>query len=265
MNKINQSLTKGKISVGGVVQIPSVDHVELMARNGFDFAWIDCEHGLIDMTQCIELIRTAQAFGITPLVRLRSTADTGMLNVLLDAGVGGLIAQEMETADEVRALAARMKYPPMGNRGACPGSRAYNVLGGNRSWDEYVEYSNKNTMFCPLIESRKGVDNIDSILDVPGIDMIVLGPFDLSHSLGYPGKWDHPEVITALTKVAKAAQKRGIPVMCVPLAPTPELLKEEVGQWIERGCKVVCATLDTLVLNRCFSETFHLLDDSFNK
>ena len=129
MNKINQSLTKGKISVGGVVQIPSVDHVELMARNGFDFAWIDCEHGLIDMTQCIELIRTAQAFGITPLVRLRSTADTGMLNVLLDAGMGGLIAQEMETADEVRALAARMKYPPMGNRGACPGSRAYNVLG----------------------------------------------------------------------------------------------------------------------------------------
>ena len=60
------------------MQIPSVDHVELMARNGFDFAWIDCEHGLIDMTQCIELIRTAQAFGITPLVRLRSTADTGM-------------------------------------------------------------------------------------------------------------------------------------------------------------------------------------------
>ena len=72
-------------------------------------------------------------------------------------------------------------------------------------------------------------------------------------------------MIAALTKVVKASQKRGIPVMCVPLAPTPELLKEEVGQWIERGCKVVCAMLDTLVLNRCFSETFRLLDDNFNK
>lgn len=263
-NKIKQSLAKEKLSIGGAVQTACVDNVELLARNGYDFVWIDCEHGLIDVTQCIQLIRAAQAFGMTSLVRLRSTKDFGSLQILLDVGMGGLIAQEIESAEDAKALADQLKYPPLGARGACPGSRAYNILGGDMNWDEYMEFSNANTMFCALIESKKGVENIESILEVPSIDMIVLGPFDLSHSLGFPGKWNHPEVIAALTKVTKAARAKGIPVMCVPLSPTPDTLKEEVGQWIECGCNVVTATIDTIALNKSFRETYTLLDSNFN-
>ncbi|MEL7649083.1 MAG: aldolase/citrate lyase family protein [Sedimentibacter sp.] len=264
-NKILKSLASDKISIGAAVQSACVDNVELVARNGYDYVWIDCEHGIIDTTQCVQLVRSAEGFGITSLVRFADKNDRGAIQRLLDVGVGGVIVQEIETREETARFASIMKFPPKGERGACPGSRAFNVLGGNMMWEEFAESANKNTMFCVLIESYKGVENIEEIVRVPGVDMIVLGPFDLSHSLGYPGQWDHPEVISALTKVASVAKQQGIPVMCVPLSPTPDGLKKEVASWINKGCNVVTATIDTLCLNQSLRFTHDMLFQEFNK
>ncbi|MBF4694745.1 HpcH/HpaI aldolase family protein [Fusibacter ferrireducens] len=263
-NQILKTLREGKLSIGAAVQMACVDNVELIARNNFDFVWIDCEHGLIDTTQSIQLIRAAESFNVTTLVRLADKHDRGALQRMLDVGVGGLIIQEIESKEEAAHFASLLKFPPKGERGACPGSRAFNVLGGNMSWEAFTQAANINTMYCVLIESQKGVENIESILDVPGIDMVVLGPFDLSHSLGHPGQWDHPEVIEALKTVSSAARKRNIPVMCVPLSPTDEGLKTEVGTWLAHGCQIVTATIDTIALNKSLKHTHDILFDKFN-
>jgi 4-hydroxy-2-oxoheptanedioate aldolase len=157
----------------------------------------------------------------------------------LDAGAMGVIVPNVKTAEQARAITTAAKYldaSGYGGRGSCPSTRANWHLA--RDWPAYARWSNENTQVWLLIEDMEGVNNIDAILDVPGISAIVPGPFDLAQAMGHKADMSHPEVIAALRRVVGAATKRGIDSVAVLLATDSEGLRKEAAFWREMGVTI---------------------------
>lgn len=229
-NRIKDILNKGHLAVGTVAQLPSPHMVEIMGMAGFDFVMIDTEHGAYDIETAGDLIRSAQGAGMAALVRVRENDPSTILKIL-DLGAEGIIVPHVQTHGDVEKALKACKYHPLGERGACPLVRANQF--GLGDWPQYQRQANENTMLIALVEDRTGVENIEEIIAVEGLDALFWGGFDLSVSSGYQGDVAHPEVLKAFERVLEACQKKSIPVMHTATnGPNLE-------QWIKKGVQMV--------------------------
>jgi len=232
-NLAKRRLLAGKPIIGPLLWFPSPAFVELAALAGFHFVMFDCEHGPMDPESCEHLVRAAEAAGITPLARVPVNAPHVILRYL-DIGIQGIMVPHIETADDLRAAVEAAKYPPEGHRSlAGVRAAAYGVVPSLR---EYMAQANAETMVIALLESRRALENLAALVQVPGVDVFHIGPADLSASLGYYGLPQHPAVQAAVAEIIAAVRAAGGRPGMGGLRGV-----EAVRQALERG--VLCVTI----------------------
>jgi len=196
-NVVKQKLSAGETVLGLFIGSDSPDLVEIFAYAGVDFVMIDGEHGSIDAHNVENMVRAAEATGITPLARVTQHTKQTILR-FLDAGALGVMIPWCQTAAEAREAVRSVKYYPEGNRGLA-GTRA-SGFGLPMPLSEYVPVANAETMVIAQIETVETLDALPEILQVPGIDVFFIGPTDLSQSMGYPGRVQEPAVQAAIER-----------------------------------------------------------------
>lgn len=206
-NRLKRALAEGREVHGVMASLPTAASIELIAEAGFDFVVIDTEHVLINPETVEHMIRTAESYRLTPLVRV-ADADPKTLLRLLDGGAQGIVLPRVEDPETLERAVAACKYAPEGERSlnaGRPGSF------GKSSLAEYVVQANREIMVVAMIESRQGVARIEAICGVPGLDMVLEGAADLSQSMGVTWQPGHPDVVQALEEVQRTASARQLP------------------------------------------------------
>lgn len=208
---IPQRARQGLDSYGLNLSIHDCSVLEMAARAGYDFVRLDCEHMLFDYSCLTEMIRTAKLLGLP--IQLRVT-DLRQASALLDFGADALMIPHVRNADIARQAVSMMKYSPLGERGMTGAARVLNF--GEKKLNDYAASANDHVALIVQIEDKEGLENIDEILSVPGVDMVATGKNDLSQALGVPGENTHPDVLAAEDMViAKALQYGKIPTLLV--------------------------------------------------
>jgi len=208
-NHLKKALHEGKIVFGPFLKITDPAVVEIMGFAGFDFAIIDAEHGPISMGSSQNMIRAAESVNITPVIRVGSNNEDLILRAL-DIGAQGIEIPQINSKSQAIKAVRSVKYAPKGERGVCRYVRAANYSSMDKF--EYFKSANNETMIIAHIEGVKGINNLDEILSVPGIDVIFIGPYDLSQSLGIPGEVHHPLVTEKMKEVVSKCKKNKIAV-----------------------------------------------------
>ncbi len=202
----------GEIKIGMTCLTGAASVVEIIGIQGFDYVVIDTEHSdAVGIPETQALIRAANAAGIPALVRVDCANQDNVLHVL-DYGAIGVQAPHIRTRADAEAVVRAVKYYPEGTRGMCPHIRAAGY-GGFRDWAEYWPVANQETLIIAVIEEPEGMDNIEEIANVPGVDVLWVGVGDLGQAMGIGGRLDHPRLIEAQRKGAEAAGKAGKPFM----------------------------------------------------
>lgn len=191
---------------GTWVKLPSLETLELLAHGGFDFVAIDTEHAPLSLETTYRLIAHAQGLGMSALVRIPDQA-TNDYQRLLDSGAEGLLVPRVRNADEARHAVSRMIFSPAGQRGLGITSRAGRW--GLKSLESYVRDGNEGTLRCMQLEDRAVLEQVDSVLDVEGVNAAFLGMGDLQLTTGLPAS--HPELQALVDRLLAACQARKIP------------------------------------------------------
>jgi 4-hydroxy-2-oxoheptanedioate aldolase len=239
-NKIKRLVSQRPV-VGTWAQIASPELVEIMGHVGYDFVIIDAEHGAFYLETAVQMLRAAESVGITPIVRVPDK-NPSFIGRMLDAGMMGIVVPSVNDRSEAEAMVAATRYFPLGNRGACPRVRAAGHQA--ESWTDFVAWSNENILVWPLIESLNGVNNFNEIIDVAGIDAIMLGPVDLSQAMDFPGQPHHPQVLAKLEEMYKTAAERKVDTIAVVSAPTIAEIQKSTRRWLDAGCRIVVVNSD---------------------
>jgi len=255
-NNIRVKIANGETPIGCCLNINSPDLVEIAGAIGFDWVFIDCEHGSMSESDVVQMVRAAEAFGMTPVVRVPTNSASVILR-FLDLGAMGIVVPHVDNAADAKKAADAAKYPPLGQRGSNYGTGRNNNYGiGVAAGREYYEESNRETILFALIESKEGVENIEDILAVPGVDASWLGPADLSLSMGMP---EQSVIDDALDRVVEATIQAGKLSAVTHMAPDDaerfahfynlgsralasnlvSMLKLGAGRWLEGARQVV--------------------------
>ena len=205
-NKVKDAWKAGKAVVNGWLAIPNAFSAEMYAQCGWDSVTVDMQHGVQDYLSCVACFQGIQPSGVTPMVRVPWN-EPGIIGKVLDAGAYGVICPMINTPDEAARLVQYSKYPPQGTRSNGPiRAGVYGEAGG------YQKTANDSILVIPMIETKTAIENIEAILDVPGIDGIYVGPSDLSFSYGLEPKLDveDPFILKIYEKLLTETAKRGI-------------------------------------------------------
>jgi len=222
---LKEKLKKNILTIGSWITIGHPTVAELMAHSGFDWLAIDMEHSPLSISECQELIRTIDLCGVPALVRVGAN-DPLLIKRAMDSGAHGVIVPMVNSAQEARQAVASVYYPPEGNRGV----GLARAQGYGRDFDAYKRWVRDHAVVVVQIEHIKAVENIDAILAIKGIDAIIIGPYDLSGSLGKPGDFKDPAVVNAMSKVQKKAAARGIPPGVHVVSSDEKLLVARIKQ-----------------------------------
>ncbi|MBE0478696.1 aldolase [Candidatus Aerophobetes bacterium] len=206
-NKMMRELKEGRVVYGPFVKITDPATVEIAAYSGFDFVIIDLEHGPHSIEGAQNLIRAAELSDITPVVRVLENNPTHILRAL-DIGAQGIEVPHISNKEDARKTVRAARFSPQGERGLCRFVRAANY--SSVPSDEYIPKENEEIVVIVHIEGVEGVKNLRDILEVEGIDIIFLGPYDLSQSCGVPGKVDHPAVAEKMEEAVRIAKEAGV-------------------------------------------------------
>ena len=208
---LKERLKDGEVVIGTWCILPSTSVVNVIGSSGFDFVIIDMEHGPHTFQTVEEMIRAAEVENCTPLVRVAQNNEALILNAL-DIGSHGVVVPHIESKLDAQAAVSYAKYYPLGKRGFSPFTRA-----GRYSLDNVKNHGrlqNEKTLVTLMLEGKEGVENLEEILAIQGIknkmDVIYIGVYDLSQSLGIPGQIDHPKVRKCLADCIKKIRSRGI-------------------------------------------------------
>ncbi|GAB4520026.1 MAG: aldolase/citrate lyase family protein [Anaerolineae bacterium] len=206
-NKVRAALKRGEVVIGTMVtDMRSPAIAMLFANAGFDFMFIDMEHGAYDLETVADIIKVARLAGIVPLVRVPD-ALYHLIARVLDAGAMGVMVPRVETRETVEQAVAALRYPPVGVRG-CSTMKGNSDYQGGPLW-EFTRHANDNILAVMQIERKEAIDHIDELLSVPGVDVALIGPADLTLSLGAPSPQD-PMVQEAIQKVIDAGKRHGV-------------------------------------------------------
>lgn len=234
LNNFKGRLARGEAVYGPFMKSLDGAFVECTGCAGFDFAILDMEHGPAGFPQMQELIRAATVANLLPIVRTHDASESA-ISKALDLGAGGVQVPQIQSAEEARAVVRAAKYFPKGERGVCRFVRAARYSSMPRN--EYFSRANE-ALVIPQVEGRRGLDALDEILGVEGLDILFIGPYDLSQSLGVPGDVSNPVVVNAIRDITARAKKRG--VVTGVFADTPEA----AARWREAGIQYLSYSVD---------------------
>ncbi len=226
---------KKEFVVGPFMKVNDPALVEIAAFAGFDFVIIDLEHGPNTFETVQGHVRAAQAKGITPVIRVPEINEN-MISKALDIGADYVQVPQIETAADAERVVKAAKFYPQGARGVCRYVRAADYASMPK--ENYFGNANKTTGIIIHIEGNIAFNNIDEILAVDGIDVIFIGPYDMSQSCGVPGQVNHPKVIAQMKEIVEKAKPLG--KLVGTFVETPESSK----QWIDLGVKYIAYAVD---------------------
>ena len=236
---IRKKLQTGKPSIGSWMQIPNSSLAEIMGQAGYDWITVDLEHGSISVHQLPDIFRAIQLGGTLPLARIANPRPDDCKQAL-DAGAGGIIIPMVENANQVKTIRKACCWPPVGNRGV--GFSRANLFG--KHFDEYQQEA-QSPMLIAQIEHINAVNNLEEILQVEGLDAIIVGPYDLSASMGITAQFENTQFKKVLTKIMELCSKRN--VACGYHVVEPKL--ENVTKRISQGYKFIAYCSDGIFLN----------------
>lgn len=235
-HQFRKQLKSGQLLIGTMVTLDSLEVAEILAGIGFDWLFLDAEHSPLDPPG---LRRVMQGAGpaMPCLVRL-SASEEVPIKKALDVGAAGIIAPRVNSAEQAQQVVRFSKYAPLGIRGVGLGR----AQGYGLKFQEYVQQANENVVVVVQAEHVQAVENIEAIVQVAGVDAVLIGPYDLSASLGRMGQVDHPEVVSAIAHVTDVCRKAEMPLGVFGVTAAA------VKPYIERGYTLLVAGVDALLL-----------------
>jgi len=235
-NRVKRALKQGRVVIGTMIsEMRSPAIAQIMAGAGFDFIFIDMEHGAYTIETVADLIKVARLTGIVPLVRVPDP-HYFLLSRPLDAGAMGLMVPRVEDLATVEHIVRSVKFPPLGSRGCSTfkGHSDYTHVHTR----QFTDFQNEETLVILQIERRKAIEQIEEMAAVPGVDMCLIGPNDLTLSLGANSRHD-PIVVAAIERVIAACDAAGI-ASGIHIADV-----EELGMWMRKGMRMITCSSDT--------------------
>jgi len=232
----------GKTLIGTVVTLPCAQTAEILAYAGFDWLWIDAEHSPLEMGEIQGILQATQD-RCAGVVRIPSN-DEVYIKKALDIGAAGLIAPHVDTAEIARRVVQFAKYPPLGQR-SIAAARAH---GYGLYFADYMKYANEQIALIVQIEHINGARNIESILEVDGVDAVMIGPYDLSGSLGRPGEIEDCEVQDLISRVQQACLKRQKPIGIFADGV------DAAVRYLDQGFSLIAVGVDTMMLIKSAQE-----------
>jgi 2-keto-3-deoxy-L-rhamnonate aldolase RhmA len=250
-NRVKQALAEGKLQLGtSFAQLPSPEIARILAAAGFDWAFIDTEHGWFGIETVREVCYASVRAGLCPIVRVVGL-DYGLVARALDCGAQGVMFPRVESVELLERAVSWTKFPPAGVRGC--GLNAAHIDYAKASIAEVVEHGNANTMVVLQIETKRAVEMRDELLSVKGIDAVMVGPVDLSISLGVPGEFQHPKMVEAMEQIRDSCIGYGI-------APGTQTRTPSLARfWRERGMRFLGCSSEVGMLLEKASEIIGLL------
>lgn len=239
IREIRNSLAANKPSVGSWMQIPHPSVAEIMGQAGYDWVAVDMEHGAIAVHQLPDIFRALELGDTLPLARL-AQGNIKDCKQALDAGAGGVIVPMVETAAQLTQVRDACRWPPAGTRGV--GFSRANLFG--KHFDAYREEA-QAPLLVAMIEHIRAVENLKEILLVEGLDAILIGPYDLSASMGLTAKFDTPEFISAMDRIRTLCSQYRIPCGVHAVMPDADALKQRIAE----GYRFIAYAMDSVFFN----------------
>lgn len=238
-NRTKQKLRAGQPAYGVISTSDDPQLAELFGLAGFDFYMLDAEHGLMEPAQVSNVVRACERVNLTPMVRI-GPKDPKLVLPYLDAGMLGIMMPGLEKAEEVKMLIDAVKYPPLGKRGMGLG-RAAGYIAVGREAEEYIQFSNEETMVIPQFEDPSLVSRFEEMICQPGVDAVVIGPRDLSLQMGFADGPDHPEVQAVIDQAIAICRKTGV------AAGITAGSREDSARQVARGATMILAMAQLII------------------
>ncbi len=232
---LKNKLKNNELTIGSWIMMGHPMSVEVMALAGFEWLVVDIEHTSIDLQTAENLIRTIQSKNIKALVRVSKNEEV-IIKRVLDMGADGIIVPMVCSKDDAIQAVSFAKYPPIGKRGV----GLYRASGYGTKFEEYKKWVDEELVVIAQIEHIDAVNNIDEILQVEGIDGTIIGPYDLSGSMGYPGEFGREDVKSAVQKALDKCKEYNIPSGFHVVDTDPAKLQSRIDQ----GCTFLAYGID---------------------
>lgn len=227
-------------TIGSWITLGNTGIGEIMANAGFDWLVIDLEHSTISMEMAGELIRIIDLAGVPPLVRLTSN-NPDQIKRVMDAGAHGIIVPMVNNKKDAENAVSATHYEPRGSRGVGLGR----AQGYGTKFKEYLDWETDSSVVIVQIEHKSALENLFDILKVPGVDGYIIGPYDLSCSLGVPGKFDNPKFLKSMEQINKIGLQLNVPGGLHIVEPDIKMLTKEIN----KGYKFIAYSVDSRILD----------------
>jgi 2-keto-3-deoxy-L-rhamnonate aldolase RhmA len=237
---LSKKIKEGELTVGSWITLAHPAIAEIMSNAGFDWLAVDLEHSVITIREAEELIRVIDLAGVSPLVRLTSN-NPDLIKRVMDAGSHGVIVPMVNSVEDAVKAVESVKYPPVGKRGV----GLARAQGYGTRFKEYLEWQKNSAVVIVQVEHIDAVNNLEDIFAVEGVDGYIIGPYDLSGSLGVPGQFDHPDFLAAMDRVRKVAAEMKMTGGIHVIEPEPEQLEQR----IDEGYRFIAYSLDIRMLD----------------
>jgi 2-dehydro-3-deoxyglucarate aldolase/4-hydroxy-2-oxoheptanedioate aldolase len=240
INTVKQALAEGKVQLGtGFWQFRSPEVAKLLAAAGFQWAFLDTEHGNFDLETIQDISRVAVLAGLCPIVRV-ADLQYPLVARAFDCGAQGVIFPRVESPELLERAVSWTKFPPMGIRGY--GLANVQIEYEAASFNDIIAHMNANTMVVFQIETKRALEAREELLSVKGIDAVMIGPADLSISLGVPGEFQHPKMVEAMEAIRDTCNRKGV-------APGTQTRSPQLARfWKDRGMRFLGCSNETAML-----------------
>jgi 2-keto-3-deoxy-L-rhamnonate aldolase RhmA len=229
-------LKQREVLLGTLVTLGSTEVAEILSKVGFDWLWIEMEHAPTGLAKVQEII---QATGGRIPCLIRAPWNDGVwIKRILDTGCDGIVIPQIRSAAEAREAIRACKYPPVGTRSV----GLARAQGYGMTFQDYIDHADERLITVLQIEHLDAANSIESILDVPGFEAVLIGPYDLSASMGIKGQVNHPEVQRTIRKIMTACSDRSIPIGIFAIDAETAKLQ------IDSGCTLIALGIDTIYL-----------------
>ncbi len=238
---LNKNLfNDNEVALGSWITLAHPAVAEIMANAGFDWLAIDLEHSVITIREAEELIRVIELSNVVPLVRLTSN-NSDLIKRVMDAGAHGIIVPMVNSALDAEMAVQSIKYPPAGRRGV--GLARAQRYGAD--FEAYKKWQVNGSIVIVQIEHIDAVNNFRDILSVPGVDGFIVGPYDLTSSMGIPGEFSNSKYLEVMERIGKIAKDMNVAGGVHIIEPDPKQLKQRVSE----GYKFIAYSLDIRMLD----------------
>ena len=241
MGSLKKRLKAGELTIGSWITIANLSVAEIMAKAGFDWLTVDMEHSAITLSEAQKLIQTIELSGVVPLVRVGEN-NPNLIKRVMDMGSHGVIVPMVNSKEDAIKAFSAVKYPLLGIRGV----GLARAQGYGFDFERYRNWVNKESVVIIQIEHIEAVNNLEDILSVEGIDAFIIGPYDLSGSLGRLGDFDCPQMLSALKRIKEVSKSFKIPMGFHVVQPDVAAALRK----IEEGYKFLAFSLDSMFLGR---------------